>query len=235
MTLESRIAWLAHFYTATGLVFGFLALLAVDAENIRGAFLWLFAAVVVDASDGWLARALKVEKRLPSWSGARLDDTVDYVTYVLVPAYLLYHVGAIAPSAALPVISAILLSSAYGFASAEAKTSDHFFTGFPSYWNIVALYVFLARMPGWLNAAILLTLCGLVFVRTTYVYPSRMSRLRTVTIVAAATWGALLLWMIWRLPNRSPGLLLVSLAFPAYYAVISLAFHRQRQRGVTRS
>jgi phosphatidylcholine synthase len=222
------MAWLAHLYTATGLVFGFLALLAVVAENFRAAFLWLLAAGVVDASDGWLARALRVEERLPSFSGARLDDIVDYVTYVFVPAYLLYRAGAIAPAAALPVISAILLSSAYGFASSEAKTADHFFTGFPSYWNIVALYLFLAMMPGWLNAVILLTLCGLVFVRTAYVYPSRMSTLRTVTVVGGSIWGALLLWMIWRLPDRSPRVLFLSLAFPLYYAAISLVLHRRR-------
>lgn len=226
------IAWLAHLYTATGLIVGFVALVAIAAGNFRAAFLWLFAAVLVDATDGWLARALHVE-RLPSFSGARLDDIVDYVTYVFVPAYLLYRAGSIAPAAALPVTSLILLASAYGFASSEAKTADHFFTGFPSYWNIVALYLFLARMPRWANALILLTLCGLVFVRTTYVYPSRMSTLRMLTIVAGSAWGALLLWMIWTLPNRSPGLLLVSLAFPAYYAVLSLILTRRRPHDVS--
>ena len=222
------MAWLAHLYTATGLIFGFVALSEVAAEHFRAAFLWLFVALLVDATDGWFARALQVE-RLPSFSGARLDDIVDYVTYVFVPAYLLYRAGSIAPAAALPVTSAILLASAYGFASSEAKTADHFFTGFPSYWNIVALYLFLARMPGWVNALILLTLCGFVFVRTTYVYPSRMSTLRSLTIVAGSAWGALLLWMVWRLPDRSPGVLLVSLTFPAYYAVLSFVLHRQRR------
>lgn len=227
-----RLAWLAHLYTATGLIFGFVALVAVAAGNFRAAFLWLFVAVLVDATDGWLARACQVG-RLPSFSGARLDDIVDFLTYVFVPAYLLYRAGSIAPVVALPVTSAILLASAYGFASSEAKTADHFFTGFPSYWNIVALYLFLARMPGWANALILLTLCGLVFVRTTYVYPSRMSTLRRLTIVAGSAWGVLLLWMIWTLPNRSPGLLLVSLAFPAYYAVLSLILNRRRQHDVS--
>src|SRR6266571_3735296 len=34
--------------------------------------------------------------------------------------------------AALP-----LVASAYGFCQKEAKTADHFFRGFPSYWNVV--------------------------------------------------------------------------------------------------
>ena len=231
--LEMRISpWLAHLYTATGVVLGFLALLAIIAKNFQTAFLWLFVAIVVDGTDGWLARRLRVEQRLPTFSGARLDDIVDYVTYVFVPACLLYQAGSIPPWGALPVTSAMLLSSAYGFASQEAKTPDHFFTGFPSYWNVVALYVFLARMPGWVNAVILLTLCGLVFVRTVYVYPSRTSMWRTATIAAACVWGAMLLWMIWALPDRSVGMLMVSLLFPLYYAVLSMMLtHRRNPLG----
>jgi phosphatidylcholine synthase len=225
------LAWLAHVYTGTGLICGFLALLALSTEDFRTAFLWLFVAVVVDASDGWLARSLRVEARLPSVSGARLDDLVDYVTYVLVPAYLLYRAGSLPARCALPVTSALLLSSAFGFAHTEAKTSNHFFTGFPSYWNIVALYLFVAHLPAWLNAVILLTLAALVFVRTTYVYPSQMPTLRLVTIAAGSIWGAMLLWMIWILPERSPALLLASLAFPVYYAALSIVWHRRRIHG----
>jgi len=225
-----QLAWLAHLYTATGVIFGFLALLAIAAENFRAAFLWLFVAMLVDGTDGWLARRLRVEERLPFFSGARLDDIVDYVTYVFVPVYLLYQAGSIPPRGALPVTIAILLSSAYGFANEEAKTHDHFFTGFPSYWNIVALYLFVARMPGWLNAVILLALCGLVFVRTAYIYPSRMSTLRTVTVLSGSLWGVVLLWMIWRLPDRSPGLLIVSLLFPLYYAALSIILSQRRKQ-----
>jgi hypothetical protein len=76
---------------------------------------------------------------------------------------------------------------------------------------------------------ILLSLAGLVFVRTTYVYPSRMPTLRLVTLAAGSVWGAMLLWVIWNLPERSPGVLLASLAFPAYYAVLSGVLHRRRR------
>lgn len=224
------IAWAAHLYTATGLIFGFLALLAAVAGDFRAAFFWLFVAVLVDASDGWLARALRVEERVPSFSGARLDDIVDYLTYVFVPAYLLYRAETLPPWGALAVTGTILLSSAYGFAQQHAKTVDHFFTGFPSYWNIVAFYLYAAGLAAWINAVVLLICCSLVFVRTTYVYPSRMRTLRGVTIGAGSVWAALLLWMIWALPERFPGLLLLSLLFPAYYTVVSVMLHGQRRR-----
>jgi phosphatidylcholine synthase len=222
------MSYLAHLYTATGAVLGFLALLAVASGDFRAAFLWLFAAAVVDASDGWLARRLKVAERLPAFSGAKLDDIVDYLTYVFVPGYLLYRADVLPESFALPVISAILVASLYGFCHEEAKTSDHFFTGFPSYWNIVAFYVYMLRWPSWVNAVILLTLCGLVFVRTTYVYPSRMPVLQTETILAGLVWGALLLWLVWRLPERSPIAAMMSLAFPLYYTMLSILLDRRR-------
>jgi phosphatidylcholine synthase len=220
--------YLVHLYTAIGAVLAFLALLATASDDFRLAFLWLFLAVLVDASDGWLARRLNVSERLPAFSGAKLDEIVDYVTYVFVPCYLLSRAGALPTSLALPVLGAILISSLYGFCREDAKTADHFFTGFPSYWNIVAFYLYLLQWPKWVNAAVLLTLCGLVFVRTTYVYPSRMPVWQTATILAGLVWGVLLLWLVWRLPERSIALAITSLAFPAYYASISIYLDRRR-------
>jgi phosphatidylcholine synthase len=221
---------LAHFYTATGAVFGFLALLAVTAGEFRKAFLWLFGAALVDASDGWLARRLNVAERLPAVDGAKLDDIVDYVTYVFVPACLIFQAGVLPAAFAVPIVSALLVASLYGFCHAEAKTSDHFFTGFPSYWNIVAFYVYVLQWPSWVNAVVLLLLCGLVFVRTTYVYPSRMRVLRGWTILTGVIWGAVLLWIVWRLPERSAAAAALSLAFPVYYTIVSIILHRRRSR-----
>ena len=62
---------------------------------------------------------------------------------------LLFHAGCCLPAAgASRSPGAMLLSSAYGFAAADAKTDDHFFTGFPSYWNIVVLYLYAGRTAG---------------------------------------------------------------------------------------
>jgi phosphatidylcholine synthase len=126
------------------------------------------------------------------------------------------------------VASVVLLSSAYGFGSSDAKTSDHFFTGFPSYWNIVALYLHVAGLAPTMNAAILIVLSVLVFVRIGYVYPSRTPVLRGVTILGGLAWGALLLVIVMALPEKRTGLLAVSLAYPVYYLVLSLALQLRR-------
>ena len=116
-----------HVLTASGAVLAFLATLAVFAGDVRAAFLWLFAAVIVDAADGWLARLARVSERLPRVSGARLDDLVDYLTYVFVPMLIVWAARLLPPAWAPAVIAVVLVASAVGFARDAAKTDDHFY------------------------------------------------------------------------------------------------------------
>jgi len=221
------LPWIAHLYTALGAVLAFVATAFIIDGDVRGAFLALAAAVLVDATDGVLARALKVGERLPAFDGAALDDIVDYLTYVFVPALLIWHEGLLQRGAAPVAVAAVLLSSAYGFGHDEAKvrTTDHFFTGFPSYWNVVALYLVEWRLPGWVNAAILLALAALVFVPIRYVYPSRTERLRGPTLALSAVWGVSVVALIWRLPDTGGPWMGLSLAFVVYYFALSLWLH----------
>jgi phosphatidylcholine synthase len=128
----------------------------------------------------------------------------------------------------LGVAAAVLLSSAYGFASLDSKTDDYFFTGFPSYWNIVAVYLHAARLPPVVNAAVLLTLSVLVFVRIGYVYPSRTPVLRRVTLLLGAIWAVMVVAIILAIPSAPRWVLIASLFFPVYYFVLSLILHARR-------
>lgn len=228
LSLPRAAAWAVHLYTATGAVTGFGAVLATIAGNYRAAFLWLVGATLVDATDGVLARMAEVKERLPEFDGARLDDIVDYLTYVFAPVLLLYHAGALPEGWSAAVSAVVLLSSAYGFASLDAKSDDDFFTGFPSYWNIVAVYLFAAGLAPGINAAILLILSVLVFVRIGYVYPSRTPVLRGVTTALAAIWAVMIIAIILAMPDVPGALLFASLFFPVYYTVLSLVLHRRR-------
>ncbi len=220
-------AWVVHAYTATGAVWAFLAAQSVVDKNWRLAFLWLFVAVLVDSTDGWFARRARVQERLPQFSGSKLDDIVDYLTYVFVPALIVWRADLVPVGWSLTVAAAMLLSSAYGFVSADAKTPDQF-TGFPSYWNIVVFYLFVFELAPLYNATVLLVLAALVFVRIGYVYPSRTMAWRTVTVTLCAMWGVMLLVLILRLPNPPRSLALVSLLFPIYYVTLSVVLHRKR-------
>ncbi len=216
--------WLAHCYTALGAPLALSALLRAIDGDFRTAFLLLAVTVVIDATDGWLARWLAVKERLPHFDGSRLDDIIDYLTYVVVPVVIAIRVPLLPEAWAMLVGAVVLLSSAYGFSRTDAKveTTDFFFTGFPSYWNIVILYLFLLGLPSEVNAAVLVTLAALVFAPMRYIYPSRTRALRGTTLALSAVWGAAMLWMTWRLPNVDRMLVLISLAAPAYYVVISL-------------
>jgi phosphatidylcholine synthase len=221
-------AWLVHLYTASSAVIALLATRAIFEYRFRDAFLWLAAALVIDSSDGVLARVAGVKTRLPWFNGAKLDDIVDYLTYVFVPAVFVWRSLLVPDAWAVPVSGAMLLSSAYGFNQEAAKTADHFFTGFPSYWNIVVFYLFLMHASPIVNAIILLALAIMVFVPIRYVYPSRTPYWRTMTVALGLVWGVMLLVMVWQLPVISAALFWASLIFPAYYVVLSLAIGARR-------
>jgi phosphatidylcholine synthase len=141
---------------------------------------------------------------------------------------ILYLAGDLPETWGFWVVAAVLLSSGYGFASLDAKTSDYFFTGFPSYWNIVALYLHAAGTPPVVNAVLLLALVAMVFVRIGYVYPSRTPVLRGATNVLGALWAAVMLAVVWLLPDVPRALLIGSLFFPVYYTVLSFWLHAHR-------
>ena len=177
----------------------------------------MLAATIVDATDGMLARRARVKDVLPAIDGARIDDIVDYITFVFLPLLLLEAAGGLYRWTAFPVAGVVLVSSMYGFVSPDAKTSDHFFTGFPSYWNIVVLYLLAFASPPGVNAVVLLVLSALVFVRIGYVYPSRTPTLRTLTLTLGSIWAVAIGAMIVMWPSPPRALTIGSLAFPVYY------------------
>jgi phosphatidylcholine synthase len=221
-------AWLVHIYTALGAVAALLATQAVFARDVRTVFLWLAAATFIDSTDGWFARLARVRERTPAFDGARLDDIVDYLTFVFVPVVLIVEMDLVPRALEVPIAAAVLLASGYGFANTDAKTDDYFFTGFPSYWNIVVFYfVALATGPT-ANAIVLAAFLALVFVRTGYLYPSRTPVLRGVTIALGSIWAVLVLAATWQLPTPSRPLVLLSLFFPIYYFMLSYYLQARR-------
>ena len=226
-------AWLAHLYTASSLVFAFFATRAVVEHRYRDAFCWLAVTVFVDATDGVLARRAKVSTRLPWFNGSKLDDIIDYLTYVFIPALIVWRAILVPDSWTTAVVAAMLLSSAFGFNRDDAKTDDHFFLGFPSYWNIVVFYLYVAGLSLVVNGVILLTCAALVFVPIRYVYPSRTLAWQVPTLVMGAIWGVLMCVMLWRMPAVPQAVFLASLVFPVYYVILSLMLQFRRNSAAT--
>jgi phosphatidylcholine synthase len=221
-------AWLVHLYTASGAVLALLSTLAVFQYRFRDAFFWLALSMAVDATDGVLARAAQTTTRIPWFSGDQLDNIVDYLTYVFVPALLVWR-ALLVPSAWVAfVCTAMILSSAYGFSRTDAKTSDHFFTGFPSYWNVVVFYLMLGGATPEFNAVVLLLLAVFVFVPIRYIYPSRMPVYRRLTVGLGIVWAGMMFVLLWQMPGVSSAVYWLSLAYPVYYAVLSFVLQVKR-------
>jgi phosphatidylcholine synthase len=219
---------LVHLLTASGAVVGLWGLVAAAHGRIRDAFIAMVIATAIDGVDGWLARRLDVRRRRPLIDGARLDDVVDYLTFVVLPAFVLLELDLVPRGWDWPVAAAMVLSSAYGFSRTDAKTAEAF-TGFPSYWNIVVFYLAALGWPRWLNAAVVAALAALVFVRIGYVYPSKTRVLRRTTISLGVLWGLALVWLIARYPAVPLGWCVTSLAFPLYYVALSLVLDVRRR------
>jgi phosphatidylcholine synthase len=230
-TLALVAAWLVHLYTATGAGLAMLTVMAViQGDTVRA--LWLgLAAMVVDGTDGMLARHLQVKRWIPWFDGALLDNIVDYLTYVFAPMVLLWSAGYLGHGAMSTVLAVMpLLASAYQFCRVDAKTSDHLFLGFPSYWNIVAFYVVVLDL-GPVSVAVLLTVCAaLVFLPVGYVYPSRTDTLRSLTLALTTVWLVSYAVLLSQVPSPGAVWLTISLAYVLYYVALSLYLTARRTR-----
>jgi len=219
-----------HLLTASSVPAGVLAVLATIRGDAQTAFSWMAYALAIDCADGTLARAVGVKEVIPWFDGARLDDIVDYFTYVIVPVLFMLLMHMLPPAAALPVATLVVLASAFGFSNLAAKTDDHFFTGFPSYWNVVAFYLYLLDWSPWLNALVVAVFAVGVFVPLRYVYPSRTTTLRPLTIGLGLVWMVAALWLLAHVDQAPRVLVVGSLAYPAYYFALSALLHRRTRR-----
>lgn len=227
--------WALHAYTASGTVLALLVVsAAMDGETVRALWL-LLAALVIDGTDGMLARRLRVKETIPTFDGARLDDIVDYITYAFAPMVLLWT-GDYLPAGTWGMVLAMvpLLASSYQFCRTDAKTEDRFFLGFPSYWNVVAFYVVVLGLSPGVTATILLACAALVFVPIKYLYPSRTNTCRVLNLALVALWLVLYAVILAGVPDPSPVAVGLSLAYIAYYlaasVVLTLVMPRRRTR-----
>jgi phosphatidylcholine synthase len=235
--LRTALAWGVHLYTASGLVCAAgMAVLIIrgDAGSLLAAFWLMGLATLIDATDGVLARWVGVKEALPRFDGRRLDDLVDFLTYVCLPLLLLWRAGLL-PEGTEVWLLLPLLAAAYGFCQTQAKTDDGYFLGFPSYWNLVAFYLYFLPLSPPSRLVLIVALALLTFVPALYLYPSQKGRLNLWTNLLAVPWSGLLGLTLWRARSdegEARAFALVSLYFPVWYLGASwwISFRRWRLR-----
>ena len=186
--LSKAPSYLVHVFTALGVVFGFLALLATVDGKIPEAFLWLAFALFVDGVDGTLARAVNVKQKTPEIDGAILDNIIDYLNYVVVPVFIFYSLGMAPEPYLLLSCVAILLVSCFTFTNTNIKTDDFYFSGFPAIWNIVVLYFYILESSEFTNFIFVILFCVLTFIPFKYVHPFRVVEFRKITLIITFIW-----------------------------------------------
>ena len=223
--LRKTLAWSVHLFTATGAVWGFLALRAVFAHEWKLAIVWMAVAMFVDGFDGILARWTDVKTYASGLDGALLDNILDYLNYVVVPALFLVEADLLPAGLALPCAVAILLTSAYQFTQVGAKTDttdEYFFKGFPDYWNVVVIYMLVLGLNPWLNFGFLVLFNILIFVPIKYIYPTRTVRLKKLTLALTYLFGAFGLVGLALYPREPKWIWWVTLTYGVYYVALSL-------------
>jgi phosphatidylcholine synthase len=220
-------AFLVHCYTASTMIVLLAATALLLDGRLTAALFVMLLSIVIDATDGTLARRFKVKQYAPEFDGRSMDDVIDYVAYVFLPVVFLLQAGMLIQPAVLFGVFP-LIASAFGFSRVDAKLDDAgFFVGFPSYWNIVVAYFYLTGSPAWLNTLIILVLSALVFVPTRYIYITRFPRHRTFHLIGATLSGIALLAALLTAGALRNGLVIVSLIYPIYYTGLSLVLDRR--------
>ena len=182
------LSYLIHLFTVSGVLFGFLALLASIQKDLPLAFFFLALALFIDGIDGSLARKVDVKKYTPHVSGENLDNIIDYLNYVFVPAFVIYWLDFVPSGTELLSALIILVVSCYTFANNNMKTTDFYFSGFPALWNIVILYFYILNTNPLINFIVICALSVLTFIPIKYSHPFRVLYLRKTTLSVLTVW-----------------------------------------------
>ena len=226
--MKRLAAYLVHTLTASGAICGLLALYTITRGEYQTTFLLLAIALIIDGIDGTLARKVDIKHSGVKIDGALMDNIIDYLTYVIVPAFFFLSTPYLLPQWRVPLAAAIALSSAFQFSQTDAKTDDHFFKGFPDYWNILMFYFFILNLSPAINTFIVGLCVLLVFIPIKYVYPSRpdyVSRSKTIrkTIsISTLVWILSLFFLLFTFPTSHKTTLNLGLLYCFAYLSVSL-------------
>jgi phosphatidylcholine synthase len=184
-------AFSVHILTASGSFLAFLGVVAAAEHRFVDMFWWLGLALAVDGIDGPIARKVRVKEVLPNWSGDTLDNIIDYVTYVLLPAFALYESGMIGEPWSFVAAGMIVVSSAIYYADTGMKTEEYFFSGFPVVWNMVIFTLFVMDASATTAMIVVVVSVVLTFLPINFLHPVRVQRLRPLNLGVFLLWSAL--------------------------------------------
>jgi phosphatidylcholine synthase len=226
--MEKLVVWAVHLLTASGAALAFLAAVAAARDQWQLVFLLLGLAFIVDGIDGPLARAARVQDRLPWFDGASLDFVIDYTTYVFIPAIVLANAEILSePFATIAGVIVAVVGALY-FADTRMKTAEDAFRGFPAVWNAVVYLLLIYKPPEVVSFVLILLFAALTFTPVEFVHPVRVKRLRPLTLIVTAAWALLSIVALAENLDPGPVVRVAFLACSVYLALIGVLLQLTR-------
>ena len=222
-------AFSVHILTASGAALALMAMLAAGRGDWPMMFLWLLLAFFVDGIDGPLARAVAIRKNAPQWDGVLLDLIVDYLTYVIIPAYAMVEAELIGPGWSLGAGLLICVTGAVYFADTRMKMGDNSFSGFPGCWNMVIFVLFAVDIGSWGAMLLMIVIALAQFFPLKFVHPVRTVRWKAVTLPVTILWGVMGIWEAWQsfdAPAIATGTLVAASVYLMFAGIAQQLFPR---------
>ena len=193
----------------------------------------MLVAMVIDATDGTLARWVRIKEAVPGFDGRRLDDLVDFSS-----TRVCHSCSSSGPDCCRwkALVRSGARASAYGFSQVEAKAADGSFRGFPSYWNVIAFYLYALPLTGWWAFAVILGFALLTFVPSRYPYPTQPGRVNRWLLLLSVPWAALVLvGLLTPWDDGVPrGVIAASAVYPVLYLGVAWGMSMRRRRAERR-
>ncbi len=217
--MDKILAWSVHIFTASGLLSAFMAIIAIDNEDWRACFLWLFLCFVIDSLDGSLARKFRVKEVLPYMDGKNIDYIIDFSTYAVIPAFFFYKAEMVAPEHMYLSLAIMLLSAALYYGKVGMVEDEQYFVGFPVLWNFVVFFqFFICQNQPILNFISVIFFGILHFVPLKFAYPSMTKKYfwSHVLFSVLGLIGALL--VLYYYPIRNKGFEIMAIVGAVYFS-----------------
>ena len=201
MSPQSRLFFIPNSVTAANIVVGFVSMLAAADGRFKLAVYLLVCAVLLDMSDGLLARKLHVTSKF----GQEMDSLSDSLSFCAAPAFLV-HQAILQPLGGFGVAVAVayVLAGVYRLARFNLISDEHeksrWTTGVPTpaaAGYIMALVLMRDQVP--VAAAVTLVLVAAMLMVSRWHLPEfKGSGLVTrLLIIGVFTYFAVVLWPSW--------------------------------------
>ncbi len=149
MTAFLRWAFLIHLWTLAGLAFAMIAAQHIVLGDLHGAVRWLLLVLLVDHTDGTLARRFNVRERVPLVNGETLDLITDVIGLTFVPMVFLWQAGVFLPGWGAPLAVAAAVTCSLKYAMKAGLLREGTSRGAPPAFFSILVFWFLELPPVW--------------------------------------------------------------------------------------